>query len=211
MQSNFVDYVKVFLRSGNGGAGSSHFRREKFVEFGGPDGGDGGVGGSIILRGSHQHWTLIHLKYRKHIHADNGECGHGFTAQRWESPSWFGRLPPVPEESIVQRMVRFLQEKRITLDPALNPGTYTLHDPCNLVRMGGVVEEPRILMKAATQNFVEMTPNREKNFCCGGGGGQLAMSRYSARRLETGKIKMEGEAHELANNIEVRKAYLGCE
>ena len=77
MQSNFVDYVKVFLRSGNGGAGSSHFRREKFVEFGGPDGGDGGVGGSIILRGSHQHWTLIHLKYRKHILADNGECGHG--------------------------------------------------------------------------------------------------------------------------------------
>lgn len=77
MQSNFVDYVKVFLRSGNGGAGSSHFRREKFVEFGGPDGGDGGVGGSIILRGSHQHWTLIHLKYRKHIYADNGECGHG--------------------------------------------------------------------------------------------------------------------------------------
>lgn len=77
MQSNFVDYVKVFLRSGNGGAGSSHFRREKFVEFGGPDGGDGGLGGSIILRGSHQHWTLIHLKYRKHIHADNGECGHG--------------------------------------------------------------------------------------------------------------------------------------
>jgi GTPase len=77
MQSNFVDYVKVFLRSGNGGAGSSHFRREKFVEFGGPDGGDGGIGGSIILRGSHQHWTLIHLKYRKHILAENGECGHG--------------------------------------------------------------------------------------------------------------------------------------
>lgn len=77
MQSNFVDYVKVFLRSGNGGAGSSHFRREKFVEFGGPDGGDGGKGGSIILRGSHQHWTLIHLKYRKHIHAESGESGHG--------------------------------------------------------------------------------------------------------------------------------------
>lgn len=77
MQSNFVDYVKVFLRSGNGGAGSSHFRREKFVEFGGPDGGDGGKGASIILRGSSQHWTLIHLKYRKHIHAENGDCGHG--------------------------------------------------------------------------------------------------------------------------------------
>ncbi|HIS34279.1 MAG TPA: GTPase ObgE [Candidatus Avirikenella pullistercoris] len=75
--SNFVDYVKIFCRSGNGGSGASHFRHEKFVEFGGPDGGDGGKGGSIILRGNKQYWTLIHLKYRKHIHADNGENGGG--------------------------------------------------------------------------------------------------------------------------------------
>lgn len=75
--SNFVDYVKIFCRSGAGGAGSSHFRREKFVEFGGPDGGDGGLGGSIILRGNSQYWTLIHLKYQRHIFAENGECGHG--------------------------------------------------------------------------------------------------------------------------------------
>ena len=59
--SNFVDYVKIFARSGHGGAGSAHFRREKFVAFGGPDGGDGGKGGSIVLQGDSQYWTLIHL------------------------------------------------------------------------------------------------------------------------------------------------------
>ena len=75
--SNFVDYVKIFCRSGNGGAGSAHFRREKFVAFGGPDGGDGGAGGSIILRGNKQYWTLIHLKYQRHLFAENGEGGSG--------------------------------------------------------------------------------------------------------------------------------------
>ncbi|MBE5032931.1 GTPase ObgE [Gallalistipes aquisgranensis] len=75
--SNFVDYVKIFCRSGNGGAGSAHFRREKFVAFGGPDGGDGGTGGSIILRGNKQFWTLIHLKYQRHLFAENGEGGSG--------------------------------------------------------------------------------------------------------------------------------------
>lgn len=75
--SNFVDYVKVYCRSGEGGAGASHFRREKFVEYGGPDGGDGGRGGHIILRGSSQHWTLLHLKYNRHWMAENGERGSG--------------------------------------------------------------------------------------------------------------------------------------
>lgn len=73
--SNFVDYVKIFCASGNGGAGSVHFRREKFVAKGGPDGGDGGRGGHIILRGNQQHWTLLHLKYRKHIKAEHGKPG----------------------------------------------------------------------------------------------------------------------------------------
>lgn len=75
--SNFVDYVKIFARSGHGGGGSSHFRREKFVAFGGPDGGDGGKGGSIILQGDTQYWTLIHLKYQRHQFAEDGEHGTG--------------------------------------------------------------------------------------------------------------------------------------
>lgn len=73
---NFVDYVKIRFRSGDGGAGSAHLRREKFVPKGGPDGGDGGKGGDIILRGNKQLWTLLHLKYRKHISAGHGANGH---------------------------------------------------------------------------------------------------------------------------------------
>ena len=75
--SNFVDYVKICARSGHGGSGAAHFRREKFVEFGGPDGGDGGRGGHIILRGDSQYWTLIHLKYQRHQFAEDGEGGSG--------------------------------------------------------------------------------------------------------------------------------------
>ncbi len=77
MDSNFIDYVKIFCRSGKGGAGSSHWRREKFVPHGGPDGGDGGKGGHIIVRGNAQLWTLLHLRYKKHIHAPDGENGSG--------------------------------------------------------------------------------------------------------------------------------------
>jgi GTPase len=73
--SNFIDYVKINCRSGHGGSGSVHFRREKHVPKGGPDGGDGGRGGHVILRGNTQHWTLLHLKYRKHIKAENGRNG----------------------------------------------------------------------------------------------------------------------------------------
>ncbi|GAB3771449.1 GTPase ObgE [Spirosoma horti] len=75
--SNFIDYVKINCRSGAGGAGSVHFRREKHTPKGGPDGGDGGRGGHIILRGNSQLWTLLHLKYRKHVKAGNGVAGEG--------------------------------------------------------------------------------------------------------------------------------------
>ena len=75
--SNFIDYVKINVTSGHGGAGSAHFRHEKFAAKGGPDGGDGGRGGHIILRGNSQHWTLLHLKYRKHIKAEYGKGGEG--------------------------------------------------------------------------------------------------------------------------------------
>ena len=75
MGSNFVDYVKIYCRSGKGGAGSVHLHREKFVTKGGPDGGDGGRGGNVILRGNKNYWTLIHLKFARHIYASDGESG----------------------------------------------------------------------------------------------------------------------------------------
>ena len=73
--SNFVDYVKIFCRSGKGGAGSAHLRREKFVPKGGPDGGNGGRGGHVIIKGNRNYWTLIHLKYQRHIFAGDGKQG----------------------------------------------------------------------------------------------------------------------------------------
>ncbi len=74
---NFIDYVKFHSRSGKGGTGCLHFHREKFVPKGGPDGGDGGKGGSVVLKGNAQLWTLLHLKYRKHIFAGDGGIGEG--------------------------------------------------------------------------------------------------------------------------------------
>tara|TARA_R110000868_G_scaffold8478_5_gene43937 strand:+ start:22759 stop:23757 length:999 start_codon:yes stop_codon:yes gene_type:complete len=74
-EGNFVDYVRMFVSSGNGGKGSSHLHREKFITKGGPDGGDGGRGGHVILRGNSNLWTLLHLKFKKHVRAGHGEHG----------------------------------------------------------------------------------------------------------------------------------------
>jgi GTPase len=76
-KSNFIDYIRVFCRSGHGGAGSKHFMRTKYNAMAGPDGGDGGRGGHIILRGNAQLWTLLHLRYTKNVHAEDGEKGSG--------------------------------------------------------------------------------------------------------------------------------------
>ena len=73
--SNFIDYVKIFCASGHGGAGSAHLHRAKYVAKGGPDGGDGGRGGHIILQADRQKWTLIHLRYRKNVRASDGGKG----------------------------------------------------------------------------------------------------------------------------------------
>jgi GTPase len=77
MAENFIDYIRVFVKSGKGGAGSVHFYRDGLTAKGGPDGGDGGKGGSVILRGNRNMWTLLHLRYRKHIMAKDGENGAG--------------------------------------------------------------------------------------------------------------------------------------
>ena len=74
-ESNFVDYVKIYCRSGKGGRGSAHMRRTKYIPNGGPDGGDGGRGGHVILRGNRNYWTLLHLRYQRHVFAGNGGNG----------------------------------------------------------------------------------------------------------------------------------------
>lgn len=97
-ESNFVDYVKIYCRSGKGGRGSSHFRREKYIPKGGPDGGDGGRGGHIFLRGNRNYWTLLHLKYERHILATNG--GHG-GAKRSTGKDGEDRVIEVPCGTVV--------------------------------------------------------------------------------------------------------------
>jgi Fe-S oxidoreductase len=119
------------------------------------------------------------------------ECGHGFNSNRWEAPEWLSKKYGFEVRSILEVVADYIREGRIKLDPAKNRKPVTLHDPCNLVRLGGIVEEQRFILKQAVADFREMTPNREKNFCCGGGGGQLAMTRFSERRLKAGKIKAD--------------------
>jgi len=119
------------------------------------------------------------------------ECGHGFNSNRWEAPEWLSRKAGIPVRSILQLVAEYIRERRIRLDPSKNPKLFTLHDPCNLVRLGGVVEEQRDILRHSVLHFIEMHPNREKNYCCGGGGGQLAMTSFAKRRIEAGKTKAD--------------------
>ncbi|MFA5781412.1 MAG: (Fe-S)-binding protein [Bacteroidales bacterium] len=119
------------------------------------------------------------------------ECGHGFRALRWEGPRWIGKKYPFKAVSILEIISDYIKEGKIKLDPSKNTKLTTLHDPCNLVRNGGIIEEQRFILKNAVSNFTEMYPNRENNYCCGGGGGQLAMGEYAERRIKAGKIKAE--------------------
>ncbi len=120
-----------------------------------------------------------------------GECGHGYSSNRWNAPQWSKHEQEAPILSIIEVLHRYIREGRIRVDPSRNSKRITLHDPCNLVRHGGIIEEQRDILRWSTSDFVEMVPNRQKNFCCGGGGGQLSMTRFSKRRLTSGKIKAD--------------------
>jgi Fe-S oxidoreductase len=118
------------------------------------------------------------------------ECGHGFRSFRWEGPEWLGRAYPVRVRSVLELLDEYLSGNRLRVDPKRNALPVTLHDPCNLVRWGGIVEPQRRILARVTERLVEMTPNREQNFCCGGGGGMLSMEEYGARRIASGAVKV---------------------
>ncbi len=119
------------------------------------------------------------------------ECGHGFRAFRWEGPDWLGAEYPLPVRSVLEVLDGYLESGRLVVDPARNPLPVTLHDPCNLVRWGGISEPQRRVLRRVAEKFVEMTPNREHNFCCGGGGGLLSIAEHGARRIKSGKAKAD--------------------
>ena len=129
--SNFVDYVKIFARSGHGGAGSAHFRREKFVAFGGPDGGDGGKGGSIVLVGDRQYWTLIHLKYQRHQFAEDGQNGSGARSSGKDARDI---VIPVPLGTVAKRVVEDPETGEQTLETV---GEVTAHGERLVLLKGG--------------------------------------------------------------------------
>ncbi|MBN1338203.1 MAG: (Fe-S)-binding protein [Bacteroidales bacterium] len=131
---------------------------------------------------------MHHLEAGKCVLA---ECGHGSRAFRWEGPNYIHREYPFEVITSVELLAQYLRKGRIKTDPEKNTEIVTLHDPCNLVRSGGILEEQRYILKKSVKNFVEMTPHGNDNLCCGGGGGQLAMSEYNGRRLKIGELKAD--------------------
>jgi len=119
------------------------------------------------------------------------ECGHGSRAFRWEAPNYLQKPFSFDVHTSVELMAEYISSGRIKVNKELNAEKTTLHDPCNLTRNGGIIEQQRYILKNAASNFVEMTPHGSDNFCCGGGGGQLAMSEYNERRMKIAEIKAE--------------------
>jgi Fe-S oxidoreductase len=119
------------------------------------------------------------------------ECGHGFRSSRWEAENWVSHRYPFPIVSFVELQAQYIKEGRIKLDPKVNNKRVTYHDPCNQVRQGGIIEEPRYVLRHAVMDFVEMEPHGVENFCCGGGGGMLSMTEFAKARIAAGKIKAE--------------------
>jgi Fe-S oxidoreductase len=119
------------------------------------------------------------------------ECGHGSRAFRWEAPNYLGQAFPFDVLTSVELIAEYIREGRIKLDPSKIKGKVTLHDPCNLVRGGGIFEEQRYILRHAVNDFEEMNPHGIDNLCCGGGGGQLAMSEYNERRMKITGLKAE--------------------
>ncbi len=120
-----------------------------------------------------------------------GECGHGSRALRWESPNYMKQTPDFEMTTLVELLEMYLKTGRIKLDKSLNTKKYTIHDPCNITRNGGLFNTLRFVVKSAVPDLIEMDPYGNDNFCCGGGGGMLAMSEYNERRLKVGKIKAD--------------------
>lgn len=118
-----------------------------------------------------------------------GECGHGSRANRWEAPNYLEKEYEFEMTTAVEMIGNYIREGKIKLNPLNNTDLVTIHDPCHLVRNGGLLDEIRFVVNASASQVIEMTPFGNDNFCCGGGGGLLAMSEYNERRIKAGEIK----------------------
>lgn len=119
------------------------------------------------------------------------ECGHAYASYRWDVPNWFAGQFDFKVRSLIEVLADYIRDGRIKVDPAAIPEGVTYHDSCNLARNGGLIEEPRYVLKNVVKDFREMTPNRDQAICCGGGGGLVALAEYADRRIAAGKPKAE--------------------
>ncbi len=119
------------------------------------------------------------------------ECGHGSRAFRWEAPNYLQKHFPFEVKTSVELIAEYIRTGKIQMDKNKITDIVTLHDPCNLVRSGGIIHEQRYILNHFVQHFIEMTPHGIDNYCCGGGGGQLAMSEYNDRRMKIAEVKAE--------------------
>jgi Fe-S oxidoreductase len=119
------------------------------------------------------------------------ECGHAYASYRWDVPNWFAGEFNFKVRSLIEVIAEYISEGKIKVDPALIPEAVTYHDSCNLARSGGLIEEPRFVLKHIVSDFREMTPNKAEALCCGGGGGLVALAEYAEQRLAAGKPKAD--------------------
>jgi Fe-S oxidoreductase len=133
-------------------------------------------------------------------------CGHGYRVMRWEAEGLLGESLDFPVLTMSQMLDRYIREGRIQLIKDAVEGPFTYHDPCNIGRLGGVIEEPRRVMNAVTSQFVEMEPHGVWNLCCGGGGGLAATADYGQKRVQAGKAKAD-QIRETGAKIVVTNCY----
>lgn len=119
------------------------------------------------------------------------ECGHAYASYRWDVPNWFAGEFNFKVRSLIEVIAEYIAEGKIKVDPTFIPEAVTYHDSCNLARSGGLIEEPRYVLKKVISDFREMTPNKAEALCCGGGGGLVALAEYAERRIAAGKPKAD--------------------
>ena len=119
------------------------------------------------------------------------ECGHAYASYRWDVPNWFAGEFNFKVRSLIEVIAEYIASGKIKVDPTAIPETVTYHDSCNLARSGGLIEEPRYVLKKIVRDFREMTPNKAEALCCGGGGGLVALAEYAERRITAGKPKAD--------------------
>lgn len=118
------------------------------------------------------------------------ECGHACAALVWDAPNWFGEKFPFRVRSIIELLAEYIQKGILKVEK-IHTQPITYHDSCNLARTGGIFREPRLILKSIANDFKDMNPNGIENYCCGGGGGLVALPEYYEKRMRAGKPKAE--------------------